>query len=48
MQVVLPTMTFDHSLIPTAGRDRRNFWLGDAHTNGDVFVYLPPRKVMSR
>src|SRR6266852_2834263 len=41
MQVVLPTMTFDHSLIlHRKSRTVEIFWLGNAHTNGDIFVYL--------
>jgi len=47
MQVVLPTMTFDHSLIlHRKSRTVEMFWLGNAHTNGDVFVYLPKEKVL--
>jgi cyclase len=47
MQIVLPTITFDHSLI-LHGKSRtvEIFWLGNAHTNGDVFVYLPREKVI--
>src|ERR1700733_10509957 len=47
MQVVLPTLTFDHSLIlRRKSRTVEMFWLGNAHTNGDVFVYLPKEKVL--
>jgi cyclase len=47
MQVVLPTLTFDHSLIlHRKSRTVEMFWLGNAHTNGDVFVYLPKEKVL--
>jgi cyclase len=47
MQVVLPTMTFDHSLIlHRKSRTVEMFWLGNAHTNGDVFVYLPKEKII--
>jgi cyclase len=47
MQVVLPTMTFDHSLIlHRQSRTVEIFWLGNAHTNGDIFVYLPREKVI--
>src|SRR5439155_3487468 len=47
MQVVLPTMTFDHSLIlHRKSRTVEIFWLGNAHTNGDIFVYLPREKVI--
>jgi cyclase len=47
MQVTLPTMTFDRSLIlRRAGRTVEILWLGRAHTDGDVFVYLPNEKVL--
>ena len=47
IQVVLPTMTFDHSLIlHRKSRTVEIFWLGNAHTNGDIFVYLPREKVI--
>ena len=47
MQVTLPTMTFDRSLI--LHRNTKTvelLWLGKAHTDGDVFVYLPKEKVL--
>jgi cyclase len=47
MQVALPTFTFDHSLIlHRKSRTVEMFWLGNAHTNGDVFVYLPKEKIL--
>jgi cyclase len=47
MQVTLPTLTFDHSLIlHHKSRTVEMFWLGNAHTNGDVFVYLPKEKIL--
>jgi cyclase len=47
MQVVLPTMTFDHSLIlHRKSRTVHILWLGRGHTDGDVFVYLPKEKVL--
>jgi glyoxylase-like metal-dependent hydrolase (beta-lactamase superfamily II) len=47
MQVALPTLTFDHSLVlHRKSRTVEMFWLGNAHTNGDVFVYLPKEKVL--
>src|SRR6202048_142672 len=47
MQVALPTLTFDHSLIlHRKSRAVEMFWLGNAHPNGDVFVYLPKEKVL--
>ena len=47
MQVTLPTMTFDRSLIlHRKARTVEIFWLGNAHTNGDIWVYLPKEKVL--
>ena len=47
MQVTLPTMTFDRSLILRRGsRTVEILWLGRAHTDGDVFVFLPKEKVL--
>ena len=47
MQVTLPTMTFDLSLIlHRKARTVEIFWLGNAHTNGDIWVYLPKEKVL--
>ena len=47
MQVTLPTMTFDHSLIlHRNSKIVELLWLGKAHTDGDVFVYLPKEKVL--
>lgn len=47
MQVTLPTMTFDRSLIlHRKSRTVDILWLGKAHTDGDVFVYLPKEKVI--
>ncbi len=47
MQVTLPTMTFDRSLILRRGsRTIEILWLGRAHTDGDVFVFLPNEKVI--
>ena len=47
MQVTLPSVTFDHSLIlHRPSRTVEVLWLGNAHTNGDVFVYLPREKVL--
>src|SRR5258706_583644 len=48
MQVTLPTMTFDHSLILHRGsRTVEILWLGRAHTHGDVFVFLPNEKFIA-
>jgi cyclase len=47
MQITLPTMTFDRSLILHRGaRTVEILWLGRAHTDGDVFVFLPNEKVI--
>jgi glyoxylase-like metal-dependent hydrolase (beta-lactamase superfamily II) len=47
IQVTLPTMTFDRSLILRRGsRTVEILWLGRAHTDGDVFVFLPNEKVL--
>ena len=47
MQVTLPTMTFDRSLILRRGpRTVEILWLGLAHTDGDVFVFLPNEKII--
>lgn len=47
MQVTLPTVTFDRSLIlHRPSKTVEILWLGNAHTNGDVFVYLPREKVL--
>src|SRR5216683_1575073 len=46
MQITLPTMTFDRSLILRRGsRTVEILWLGRAHTDGDVFVFLPNEKL---
>ena len=48
MQVTLPTMTLDRSLILHHGsRTVEILWLGRAHTNGDVFVFLPNEKFIA-
>jgi cyclase len=48
MQVTLPTMTFDRSLILRRGsRTVEILWLGRAHTDGDVFVFLPNEKFIA-
>lgn len=42
MQVALPTVTFDRSLtLHGKSRTVQILWLGKAHTDGDVFVYVP-------
>jgi cyclase len=47
MQVTLPTMTFDRSLILHRKlRTVEILWLGNAHTNGDVWVFLPKEKIL--
>jgi cyclase len=47
MQFTLPTMTFDRSLILyRKNRTVEILWLGNAHTNGDVWVFLPKEKIL--
>lgn len=47
MQVTLPTLTFERSLIlHREGRSVQILWLGRAHTEGDVVVYLPNERVL--
>jgi cyclase len=47
MQVTLPTLTFERSLILyQKSRTVEIRWLGRAHTVGDVVVYLPKDKVI--
>jgi glyoxylase-like metal-dependent hydrolase (beta-lactamase superfamily II) len=47
MQITLPTMTFDRSLIlHRKSRTVEILWLGRAHTDGDVFAFLPKEKVL--
>lgn len=48
MELTLPTITFDQSLIiHRASRNVHILWLGKAHTDGDVWVYLPREKVIA-
>ncbi len=47
IQIVLPTITFDRSLIlHKPDRDIHIYFLGRGHTRGDVVVYLPKEKVV--
>jgi len=47
MQFTLPTLTFDRSfIIYRPSRTVQILWLGNAHTNGDVWVYLPKEKIL--
>jgi glyoxylase-like metal-dependent hydrolase (beta-lactamase superfamily II) len=48
MQVTLPTLTFDRSLIlHQKTRTVEILYLGRAHTEGDVVVYLPKEKFIA-
>jgi glyoxylase-like metal-dependent hydrolase (beta-lactamase superfamily II) len=48
MQVTLPSMTFDRSLVlHRKTRTVQILWLGKGHTDGDVVVYLPAEKVIA-
>ncbi|HTS37927.1 MAG TPA: MBL fold metallo-hydrolase [Candidatus Solibacter sp.] len=47
MQFTLPSITFDRSMILyRKSRTVEFLWLGNAHTNGDVWVYLPKEKIL--
>lgn len=47
MQVTLPTLTLERSLvIHRKSKTVQIMWLGNAHTNGDVWIYLPREKVL--
>lgn len=47
IQITLPTITFDRSLIlHKSSRDIHIYYLGKGHTRGDVVVYLPKEKVV--
>lgn len=47
MQATLPTLTFDRSLVlHRPSRSVHILWLGKAHTDGDVVVYLPKERVI--
>jgi cyclase len=47
MQVTLPSLTFDRSLILyRPSRTVEILWLGRAHTDGDAFVFLPHERVL--
>ncbi len=48
MKIILPTMTFDKSLvIHKPGRDIFILFLGRGHTSGDAVVYLPKERVVA-
>ncbi len=48
MKAVLPTITFDRSLIiHRPSRTVQLLWLGRAHTDGDIWIYLPKEKVIA-
>jgi glyoxylase-like metal-dependent hydrolase (beta-lactamase superfamily II) len=47
MQVTLPTLTFERSLVLyRPSRTVQILWLGRGHTDGDVVVYIPQDKVL--
>jgi glyoxylase-like metal-dependent hydrolase (beta-lactamase superfamily II) len=47
MQITLPTLTFDHSMIlHRGGREIQLLYFGRGHTAGDVVVYLPKEKIL--
>jgi cyclase len=48
VRLVLPTLTFDHSLILRQGARTVQFlYLGRGHTEGDVVVFLPRERVVA-
>jgi len=48
VDVTLPTITFDNMLtLHHRSRRIQIFWMGRAHTDGDVVVYLPEDKVVA-
>ncbi len=48
MQVTLPTLTFDRSLIlHQKTRTVEILWMGKAHTDGDVVVFLPKERFIA-
>jgi glyoxylase-like metal-dependent hydrolase (beta-lactamase superfamily II) len=48
MPATLPTLTLDRSLtLHGRTREVRILWLGRAHTEGDVFVYLPRERLVA-
>lgn len=47
MPLTLPSLTLDRSLVlHRASRTVQIMWLGNGHTNGDVWIYLPREKIM--
>ncbi len=47
MQITLPTLTFDHSMILHRGdREIQLLYFGRGHTAGDVVTYLPKEKIL--
>lgn len=48
MEVTLPTVTFDRSLVlHDRSRTVQILWLGRGHTDGDIVVYLPREKIVA-
>lgn len=47
MRAVPPTISFDHTMtLYRGGREIRLYFVGRAHTGGDVFVFLPKERVL--
>jgi glyoxylase-like metal-dependent hydrolase (beta-lactamase superfamily II) len=47
IEISLPTLTFDHSMIlHKGGREIRLLYFGRGHTEGDVVVFLPKEKIV--
>jgi cyclase len=48
MQLQLPTLTFERSMVLHRGSRTVQFlYLGNAHTEGDIWVYLPKEKILA-
>ncbi len=47
VEITLPTLTFDHSMIlHKGGREIRLLYFGRGHTEGDVVMFLPKEKIV--
>jgi glyoxylase-like metal-dependent hydrolase (beta-lactamase superfamily II) len=47
IQIALPTITVSQGLVlERKGRSVQILWLGKAHTDGDLFVFLPAEKIL--
>jgi cyclase len=47
IRIAVPTITISHSLsLPRKSRTVEILWLGKAHTDGDLFVFIPEVKIL--